>query len=117
MAGFDRIHLHDFSADEFARFCNIRRLALLFNLPDQLVFQLRHSEIQDEAKCVMRGVQIGSHLSRMHLNDAAARFQFQDDLVIDDNIEAVLPDQLRPVPDFDEFFALDAKSFALQLGD
>jgi hypothetical protein len=77
---------------------------------NQFVLELGHSEIEDEAKGVIRGVKVGVHLRHMHVDDSAAGFEFDNDSAVDDQIQAVLSNLYGRVPDPDQLFAFDLET-------
>jgi hypothetical protein len=54
------------------------------------------------------------HLSYVYRNNAAIRFQFNDDRMVDNKIESVLTDPIWTVPNFDRFLPIDMKRIVLQ---
>ena len=84
---------------------------------DQFKFELRHAEVQDDAYGVVRGVKIGVHLCHVHLDDSAIRLQLNDDSTVDDQVQKVLSNYARGVPDLDRLLPLHLKTIVLQFGD
>jgi hypothetical protein len=49
------------------------------------------------------------HLSYVYRNNAAIRFQFNDDRMVHNQIQSVLTDQMGAVPNLDRFLPIDMK--------
>ena len=66
--------------------------------------KIGHSEIDNQAVRITAGVQVRTQLGGVRWDDPAVRFQFQNDGVVNDEIQPVFTDYDVLIGDANQFF-------------